>query len=864
MSTGTNRERLEQNNTLLEDIKTQIQNLPEAGGSGDVKLFETQEQMQADPNAKEGDLAIVYRSELKNMTADMEVSSITFPETVTLPTAFTNNAYCRLRAVDSSVMFDGNCQLDQSSFRFDGWSESGMIRAEYTSTDGITYTRTRLQGDSGDLTNPVEVPACKVERAEEWNDNLGYFMQVGGSTFEGLFEYTLNFKDVTKIRLPLLADGEFDNVNKQYNVTKFSVAFDADKIVKLRDKIRKDYGILTDTISGEFNVFAKNGKIVLLAVHNRSGNGSFGLAGDIRYYSTSNKFKIYSSYNSTGDVHEFILDLDNMTYTDTVVGTQNGAGSSPSYFELDYEVQSFTCLLRYGSSWSNNPLANFNAYFQYDTSSTYNATGIGNDYYDVYDAYILIKSQLTLSNPNELLPGKIGYGKNGVVTGDGSIYDNLDSTELLDKPLNSSEFIDNTNARGNIPVLDNRVLYYLKLTENGEYIIGKYIQNEPDVNYVYRNKNISVKCYLNYFVVYNGEDIIYDFRTESDYTDAFRIIPTTQVNNKITFTLRTGNSDGYSKDRIIQVNLETGNVTTLCKRGDLTLEHCNSISDTTGNSYGYLKDSRYAYLHVSKYSSSAPYYVGTRLYIYDAVLDKYGEFIFEKPVERMLSSFGEILSYQTDKSVYLRLSSMGQFNLYRMDKTTGEFILFDERTNYYPLSDHYSYTSLNSLIEDDNYLYAMENTQIKKLSKATMTVENSLTTNLPFDYEYTLDNKLYYTNNHKVHVFTVNISETELTITETDTINVPNIDFDYINNDCVITKPLKNITSEGSANIKMYRCSEANINNYDLAVLGYNLGPDNNQKLHILQNNFYTNTISPIEYNTAITTADEILGDTTE
>ena len=39
MSTGTNRERLEQNNTLLEDIKTQIQKLPEASGSGDVKLL---------------------------------------------------------------------------------------------------------------------------------------------------------------------------------------------------------------------------------------------------------------------------------------------------------------------------------------------------------------------------------------------------------------------------------------------------------------------------------------------------------------------------------------------------------------------------------------------------------------------------------------------------------------------------------------------------------------------------------------------------------------------------------------------------------------------------------------------------------
>ena len=39
------------------------------GNSGGVKLFETQEEMQQDPNANEGDLAVVYREEIQNMTA---------------------------------------------------------------------------------------------------------------------------------------------------------------------------------------------------------------------------------------------------------------------------------------------------------------------------------------------------------------------------------------------------------------------------------------------------------------------------------------------------------------------------------------------------------------------------------------------------------------------------------------------------------------------------------------------------------------------------------------------------------------------------------------------------------------------------
>ena len=90
MSTGTNRERIEQNNTLLEDIKTQIQNLPEAGGSGNIKQFATQEAMQADTTAQEGDLAVVYRSEVQNATVDSHFQTATFPDTVVLDTAITD------------------------------------------------------------------------------------------------------------------------------------------------------------------------------------------------------------------------------------------------------------------------------------------------------------------------------------------------------------------------------------------------------------------------------------------------------------------------------------------------------------------------------------------------------------------------------------------------------------------------------------------------------------------------------------------------------------------------------------------------------------------------------------------------------
>ena len=153
---------------------------------GSVKLFETQEEMQADKNANEGDLAVIYREEIQNMTADTQTQFITFPETVTLPTAFSRSVYCELRAVDSSSgYFDGHIRLSQSSFSFEGFGDE-VIEVQYTSSDGINYTRITT------ITNPVDLGlVVGVYRSDEWNDNFGYFMQVGESTFEGLYQHSL-------------------------------------------------------------------------------------------------------------------------------------------------------------------------------------------------------------------------------------------------------------------------------------------------------------------------------------------------------------------------------------------------------------------------------------------------------------------------------------------------------------------------------------------------------------------------------------------------------------------------------------------------------------------------------------------------
>lgn len=151
-----------------------------------AKVFSTQEEMQADTTAQEGDLAVVYRSETQNATVDSKFQVATFPETVVLDTALTDRVEVRYRAADSSKMFDCMGSLNRSRFSMNCYTESGSIDIEYTSTDGITYTRTDTTG------NPVDFGTeIYYAYTEMWNDVIGKFIQIDGSTFEGLFKNTL-------------------------------------------------------------------------------------------------------------------------------------------------------------------------------------------------------------------------------------------------------------------------------------------------------------------------------------------------------------------------------------------------------------------------------------------------------------------------------------------------------------------------------------------------------------------------------------------------------------------------------------------------------------------------------------------------
>ena len=396
-----------------------------------VKLFETIEEMQDDPTAEEGDLALVYRSEINNATVDSQFQVAIFPQTVVLPEAITDYVDIMYRNADESAMFDCWGSLDSSGFSMDCYSDTGSIRITYTSSDGITYTRTRLEGDSIDGDTVDFGTEIKYDRPEYWNDAIGYFIQVGGKYFEGLYEYgPVSYS--THVQCSPLSSLTFDVdgttvSNIAYSGGTVGGPIEITTIKQIHKTIQAELNNLYDTTYSE--LFYNTNNELCLAV---------GVYSAPRYfYTTANGSPLgFSSSQSCGPANiafnVYKIDLEAKTHT--LLTSVYGIGASKKY--TPYTDIATIPILFYLGNDSDAPRIPYYWYIGTtpDVSATatiYFSNELGN--YPIYKnvEYHLASTQLTLKSPNELLPGKIAYGKNGIITGDGSIYDNLDKEQVF-------------------------------------------------------------------------------------------------------------------------------------------------------------------------------------------------------------------------------------------------------------------------------------------------------------------------------------------------------------------------------------------------------------------------------------------------
>ena len=156
------------------------------GTAGGVKSFSTITEMQQDSSAQEGDIAIVLNLESINVTPTMEFDKCTFPSSVVLSEAFTNDFNTYFTSAESGKSFDGTVRLTPTSFSFSSTGTTS-ISVTYTSNDGITYTRT----DGGDETITIHTK-IKGSYPSVWVDEIGEFMTIKNNEFSGPYMFDGN------------------------------------------------------------------------------------------------------------------------------------------------------------------------------------------------------------------------------------------------------------------------------------------------------------------------------------------------------------------------------------------------------------------------------------------------------------------------------------------------------------------------------------------------------------------------------------------------------------------------------------------------------------------------------------------------
>lgn len=238
-----------------------------------IKIFNTKELMQADTTAKEGDLAVVYRSELKSISNGDTIACITFPKTVVFDEAVSSDYYGMLRGENDPMIYL-DIQLNASNCFIRDMA--GVIsEIEYSSTDGITYTRTDSNEDT------YEIGETTVEDLDE---HICRFIQIGGNIFEGLFQYKHHALD------------NVYNASNYTNNTKLNINYKIPDIIAKIDNGNPKQLIIIEEAELDKSGYYYN--IKKCKTYQPAGNNRpfIGITADNKYYIC---FEVYNKDSST-------------------------------------------------------------------------------------------------------------------------------------------------------------------------------------------------------------------------------------------------------------------------------------------------------------------------------------------------------------------------------------------------------------------------------------------------------------------------------------------------------------------------------------------------------------------------------------
>jgi len=495
------------------------------GGSVPVKLFSTVQAMNSSTGNQIGDLGLVYANETRNMIATDQFSKVMFPETVTNSTGDTyNNA--QFNSVNGEY-FDCTMNLTSNQFNATFYTDAGMVQVRYTSSGNNVYTRTTLSGSTGMISGDIVDFGFDIEFTHpDWwgNGQLGYFLQMVNLHFDGLFTYK---NIVTNDVYPLDLSLSTDSSNLVYSDT---VIHETD-INEMLEALADFNGNITS--SSDYNCFI-------------TANNDFSVYHIFceKYYSDpdteNDPFSAGNSYcpqyiwNKEGTIYianseyNYRRRLKVFEYT-VSTGVITNITNTTQIRSESYEEQATTDKYFICKRIRNNNTTSLQWYNSSWTQQSY--WSIVNNYYD-YDGWEYAETQLTLDNANQLLPSVLGYGRNGLITGNNTVYDNIPMTMSFNKmygvPTDTS-----TNRMNTIPYTN---IGFTEYTSNYSGTKIKYIAdstlNDFDglIGVPTNNFNDGIQKTV------DGRYGVYRDTTASNYKYVFKDLVNDAELNSITFT----------------------------------------------------------------------------------------------------------------------------------------------------------------------------------------------------------------------------------------------------------------------------------------------------------------------------------------
>lgn len=277
-------------------------------GNSNVKLFSDKETMM-NTAANENDYALVYQKQLSNITGDTISSYFIFPYKVVLPEAMTEDSvYLSWGSVNSSVMCDISCGISSSSFHMNIMGGDKMFAMDYTSSDGITYTRSMIDGDYNVVDGKIDFGVdVKLLDGYTFDNRFGYFMKLDNSEFDGVYQYvndtsTTNFNAVTNFSINTESK-TLSSVNEPMYLPN---------LLQINYDIRRE--LLPDGIGDYTSVVTKEGDDYYLYCI-KYLDGSIGVDSE-----SKDIFILWVDNNSsTSDTQKYLINFDTNSYQ--LVGT---------------------------------------------------------------------------------------------------------------------------------------------------------------------------------------------------------------------------------------------------------------------------------------------------------------------------------------------------------------------------------------------------------------------------------------------------------------------------------------------------------------------------------------------------------------